>query len=60
MLLKYKSYSDRLNIFSHLFKVSNSTLILGQDEGAFTAEIAPFTLKIKGKDVDFAVDEHPK
>lgn len=32
----------------------------GQDEGAFKAEIAPFKLKVKGKEVDFAVDEHPR
>jgi len=32
----------------------------GQDEGAFKAEITPFKLKVKGKEVDFAVDEHPK
>lgn len=34
--------------------------ISGQDEGAFKAEIAPFTLKVKGKEVEFSVDEHPK
>lgn len=32
----------------------------GQDEGAYKAEIAPYKLKIKGKEVDFAVDEHPR
>lgn len=30
------------------------------DQGAFKAEIAAFPVKIKGKDVEFAVDEHPK
>lgn len=35
-------------------------LITGQDEGAFRAEIAPFKLKIKGQEVEFSVDEHPK
>lgn len=37
-----------------------SVLNAGNDEGAFKAEIAPFKLKVKGKEVDFAVDEHPK
>lgn len=31
-----------------------------QKEGAFDAEIVPYKLKIKGKEVDFAVDEHPR
>lgn len=30
------------------------------DEGIFKTEIASFSLKIKGKDAEFAVDEHPK
>lgn len=32
----------------------------GLDAGAFAAEITPFKLKIKGKEVDFTVDEHPR
>jgi len=32
----------------------------GQEEGAFKAEIAPYKLKVKGQEVDFAVDEHPR
>lgn len=32
----------------------------GQNEGAFKAEIAAIPLKVKGKVVDFAVDEHPR
>lgn len=32
----------------------------GQDEGAFKAEITPIKIKVKGKDVDFTVDEHPR
>ncbi|XP_055708748.1 3-ketoacyl-CoA thiolase, mitochondrial [Phlebotomus papatasi] len=32
----------------------------GQDEGAFAAEIAPIKIKVKGKEVDFTVDEHPR
>ncbi|XP_034472235.1 3-ketoacyl-CoA thiolase, mitochondrial [Drosophila innubila] len=31
-----------------------------QQEGAFNAEIAPIKLKVKGKEVDFVVDEHPR
>lgn len=31
-----------------------------QDAGVYATEIAPYKLKVKGKDVDFAVDEHPK
>jgi len=30
------------------------------DQGVFREEIVPFRLKVKGKDVDFAVDEHPR
>lgn len=30
------------------------------NEGAFKAEIASFSVKVKGKDAEFAVDEHPK
>lgn len=32
----------------------------GQDEGAFKAEITPVTIKVKGKEVEFTVDEHPR
>lgn len=32
----------------------------GLDAGAFAAEITPYTLKIKGKDVEFSIDEHPR
>lgn len=32
----------------------------GLDDGAFVAEITPYKLKVKGKEVDFAVDEHPR
>lgn len=32
----------------------------GLDEGAFKAEITPFKIKVKGKEVEFAVDEHPR
>lgn len=30
------------------------------ENGVFKTEIAPYTLKIKGKEVDFQVDEHPR
>lgn len=32
----------------------------GFDEGAFNAEIAAVKIKVKGKEVDFVVDEHPR
>uniref|UniRef100_A0A1A9V2A6 Uncharacterized protein n=1 Tax=Glossina austeni TaxID=7395 RepID=A0A1A9V2A6_GLOAU len=32
----------------------------GQQEGAFNAEITPLKIKVKGKEVDFVVDEHPR
>lgn len=32
----------------------------GQNEGAFKAEITPFKLKVKGNEIDFAIDEHPR
>lgn len=31
-----------------------------QEEGVFKTEITPFKLKVKGKEVEFSVDEHPK
>lgn len=31
-----------------------------QNEGVFKSEITPYKLKVKGKEVDFAVDEHPR
>lgn len=32
----------------------------GFDEGAFTSEIVPVKIKVKGKEVDFQIDEHPR
>lgn len=32
----------------------------GQDEGAFKAEIISVKIKVKGKEIDFSVDEHPR
>lgn len=31
-----------------------------QDEGIFNTEITPFQLKVKGKEFDFKIDEHPR
>lgn len=31
-----------------------------QDAGVYATEIVPYKLQVKGKDVEFAVDEHPK
>uniref|UniRef100_A0A1B0C088 Thiolase N-terminal domain-containing protein n=1 Tax=Glossina palpalis gambiensis TaxID=67801 RepID=A0A1B0C088_9MUSC len=43
----------------------SSPVIKGSDavplqEGAFNAEITPLKIKVKGKEVDFVVDEHPR
>lgn len=54
---KYNISREKVDQFAlrsqHLWKK-------GQDAGAFTAEITPYKLKVKGKEVDFAVDEHPR
>lgn len=57
LAVKHKISRDKVDAFAlrsqQLWKKAN-------DEGVFKTEIAPFSVKIKGKDVDFAVDEHPK
>lgn len=54
---KFKIPRERVDEFAlrsqQLWKKSN-------DAGVFKAEITPFKLNVKGKDVDFEVDEHPK
>lgn len=54
---KYKISRQRVDEFSvrsqQLWKKAN-------DEGVFKTEITPIKLKVKGKEIDFAVDEHPK
>ncbi|XP_023176994.1 3-ketoacyl-CoA thiolase, mitochondrial [Drosophila hydei] len=54
---QYKISRERVDEFSLL---SQKNWEKGQQEGAFNAEIAPIKLKVKGKEVDFVVDEHPR
>lgn len=37
-----------------------SRVYAANDEGVFKTEITPYTLKVKGQEVSFEVDEHPK
>lgn len=54
---KYKIPREKVDEFAYrsqqLWKKAN-------DAGVFKTEITPFKLKVKGKEVDFAVDEHPR
>lgn len=54
---KHKITRDKVDEFAmrsqKLWKEAN-------DRGVFKTEIVPFPVKVKGKDVEFAVDEHPK
>ncbi|XP_013098389.1 3-ketoacyl-CoA thiolase, mitochondrial [Stomoxys calcitrans] len=54
---KYNISRERVDEFSLR---SQKNWEKAQNEGAFKSEIAPFKLKVKGKEVDFAVDEHPR
>lgn len=54
---KYEIQRSKVDEFSLL---SQTNWEKGLKEGAFKAEIAPFKLKIKGKEVEFQVDEHPR
>ncbi|XP_016979088.1 3-ketoacyl-CoA thiolase, mitochondrial [Drosophila rhopaloa] len=54
---QYKITRERVDEFSLL---SQKNWEKGQKEGAFDAEITPIKLKVKGKEVDFVVDEHPR
>lgn len=57
LALKHKIPREKVDEFAlrsqRLWKAAN-------DQGVFKNEITPFPVKVKGKDVDFAVDEHPK
>lgn len=54
---KYKIPREKVDEFAYrsqqLWKKAN-------DAGVFKSEITSFKLKVKGKEVDFAVDEHPR
>ncbi|XP_053959259.1 3-ketoacyl-CoA thiolase, mitochondrial [Anastrepha ludens] len=54
---QYKISKERVDEFSLR---SQQNWAKAQKEGAFNAEIAPIKLKVKGKEVDFVVDEHPR
>lgn len=54
---QYKISRERVDEFSLR---SQKNWEKGQNEGAFKSEITPIKLKVKGKEVDFAVDEHPR
>lgn len=57
LAVKHKIPREKVDAFAlrsqHQWKRAN-------DEGVFKTEIAPYPVKIKGKDIEFAVDEHPK
>jgi acetyl-CoA acyltransferase 2 len=54
---KYSITRDKVDEFS---LASQLNWEKGQKAGAFTAEITPYKLKVKGKEIEFAVDEHPR
>lgn len=54
---KYDIKRAKVDEFSLL---SQTNWEKGQNEGAFKAEIVPYKLKVKGKEVEFQVDEHPR
>ncbi|KAH8263682.1 hypothetical protein KR044_012505 [Drosophila immigrans] len=54
---QYKISRERVDEFSLR---SQKNWEKGQQEGAFNAEITPIKLKVKGKEVDFVIDEHPR
>lgn len=54
---QYKISRERVDEFSLR---SQKNWEKGLNEGAFKAEITPIKLKVKGKEVDFVVDEHPR
>lgn len=57
LAVKHKISREKVDEFAlrsqQLYKAAN-------EAGVFKTEIAPFPLKVKGKDVLFAADEHPK
>ncbi|KAH8411998.1 hypothetical protein KR222_006174, partial [Zaprionus bogoriensis] len=54
---EYKITRERVDEFSLR---SQKNWERAQQEGVFNAEIAPIKLKVKGKELDFVVDEHPR
>lgn len=54
---QYKISRERVDKFSLR---SQQNWRKGQEEGAFNSEITPVKVKVKGKEIDFNVDEHPR
>ncbi|XP_055379609.1 3-ketoacyl-CoA thiolase, mitochondrial [Condylostylus longicornis] len=54
---QYKISRSKVEEFSYR---SQQNWKKANDSGVFKEEITPFRLKIKGKEVDFAIDEHPR
>ncbi|XP_037823851.1 3-ketoacyl-CoA thiolase, mitochondrial [Lucilia sericata] len=54
---QYKISRERVDEFSLR---SQKNWEKAQNEGVFNTEITPIKLKVKGKEVDFVVDEHPR
>jgi len=57
LAVKHKISRDKVDEFALR---SQKNWAAANEQGAFKAEIAPYPVKVKGKDVEFAVDEHPK
>lgn len=54
---KYNITRQKTDEFSY---ASQQKWAKGNAEGAFKAEIVPFPIKVKGKEINFEVDEHPR
>jgi acetyl-CoA acyltransferase 2 len=54
---KYNITRQKTDEFSY---ASQQKWAKANAEGAFKAEIVPFPIKVKGKEVNFEVDEHPR
>lgn len=54
---QFKITRERVDEFSLR---SQQNWARAQKEGVFNTEITPIKLKVKGKEVDFVVDEHPR
>jgi len=54
---QYKISRERVDEFSLR---SQQNWEKAQKEGVFNSEITPIKIKVKGKEVDFVVDEHPR
>lgn len=57
LAVKHKIPRDKVDEFALR---SQKNWAVANEQGVFKTEIAPYPVKVKGKDVEFAVDEHPK